>query len=139
MSPNQRFRAIVQDNYLSDIENLNFNDARGSAIEINKWIQAATHGRIKNLVTADSVSNSIVLLINALYFEGAWHFQFNKTFTSGFTTGQGKRVDKTCKCRLFHHTSPLLYYKTTLFCDLQSWNEPALIIITTRSISEQKC
>ena len=108
VSPNQRFGAIVQHNYLSDIENLNFDDARGSANYINKWIQEATNGRIKDLVTEDSVSNSIVLLINALYFEGAWRFPFNKTFTSSFTTGQGKKVDKTCKFRLFFNLTSIL-------------------------------
>lgn len=51
-------------------------------------------GRIKDLVTEDSVSNSVILLINALYFEGTWRTGFNKTLTKSFFTGPGKKTDK---------------------------------------------
>lgn len=94
VSVNQRFSAIAEHNYLADVEALNFNEARASAQKINKWISESTKGHIKDLVTEDSVSNSIILLINALYFEGTWRFQFGKTLTKPFLTSQGKKVDK---------------------------------------------
>lgn len=84
----------MQHNYLADVEELNFDDSRGSAQEINNWIKTATNNRIKDLVSEDSVANSVILLINALYFEGTWRFGFNKTFTGEFNLAPGKRVNK---------------------------------------------
>lgn len=94
VSINQRYSAIVTHNYLSEVEPLNFTDSRGSAGLINKWVKEITQGNIRDLVTEDSVSNSVLLLINALYFQGTWRQGFNKTFVSGFTTPGGKKVDK---------------------------------------------
>ncbi|CRK86295.1 CLUMA_CG000040, isoform A [Clunio marinus] len=92
---NQRFGSIANHNYLVDIENLNFDDSRGSAQKINSWISESTKGRLKSLVTEDSVANSVILLINALYFEGTWRYGFNNTFTGGFYSQPGQRVDKS--------------------------------------------
>lgn len=91
---NQRFGAIVQHNYLADVEELDFTNARGAAQSINTWVKQATNGHIKNLVSEDSVSNSVLLLINALYFEGTWRHAFNKTIPGKFLTSSGKKVDK---------------------------------------------
>lgn len=94
MKINQRFGSIVQHNYLADVEELNFDESRAAAQEINSWIKTETNGRIKDLVSEDSVANSVILLINVLYFEGTWRYGFNKTFTKPFNLSPGKRVDK---------------------------------------------
>lgn len=91
VSPIQRFSSIIQYNYLADVEKLNFADARSSSNSINGWIKAITNGRIKDLVTEDSLQNAVVLLINAMYFEGTWRTPFNKTFTAPFHGSAGKR------------------------------------------------
>lgn len=91
---NQRFQAIAEHNYLADVESLNFNDGRGSAGRINDWVKTATGGRIKDLVSEDAVTNSIVLLINALYFEGTWRFGFNKTLAADFNVAPGRKLKK---------------------------------------------
>lgn len=92
---NQRFSAIAEHNYLAEIEELDFGDSGRSAQTINNWVKLATNGHIKDLVSEDSVSNSVILLINALYFEGTWRFGFNKTKTGAFFPSPGKKVDKT--------------------------------------------
>lgn len=94
MKINQRFGSIAQHNYLADAEELNFDDSRAAAQKINLWIKTATNGHITDLVSEDSVANSVILLINALYFEGTWRYGFNKTFTGGFNLSSGKQVDK---------------------------------------------
>lgn len=90
----QRFGAIASHYYLADVENLNFDNSQQSAQIINKWIADVTKGHIKDLVSEDSVANSVVLLINALYFEGTWRFGFNKSLTAPFH-GTDKKVDKS--------------------------------------------
>jgi serine protease inhibitor len=47
---------------------------------INSWIESKTNGLIKNMV--DKLDdNTVMLLINAIYFKGKWKFQFDKTNT----------------------------------------------------------
>lgn len=91
---NQRFDAIAEHNYLADIESLDFNNGRASADKINNWVKEATGGKIKDLVSEEAVTNSIVLLINALYFEGTWRFGFNKTLAADFNVAPGQKLKK---------------------------------------------
>lgn len=106
VSVNQRFSAIAEHNYLADVENLNFNDARSAAQTINKWISDTTKGHIADLVTEDSVSQSVILLLNALYFEGTWRYTFLKTLTKPFLTSQNKKIDKP----FMEHTGNFYYF-----------------------------
>lgn len=103
VNPIQRFTSIIQYNYLADVEKLNFADARNAAGSINGWIKAITNGRIKDLVTEDSLQNAVVLLINAMYFEGTWRTPFNKTFTAPFQVSNGKRSDRSFMERTGNH------------------------------------
>jgi serine protease inhibitor len=77
---------------LADVNNLDFGDARGSAKTINDWVSQTTNGRIKDLITEESVSNSVILLINALYFEGTWRYSFSKLVQRDFQTTPGRKV-----------------------------------------------
>lgn len=94
MSINQRFSAIAQHNYNADVLNLDFGDASGSAKHINDWIKQATNGRLSELVSEDAVSKSVLFLINSLYFESSWRYPFNKTITSDFNYGTGKKSSR---------------------------------------------
>ena len=106
VSLNQRFGSIAQHNYLADLENLNFNDARTSAGKINKWVSEVTKGNIKDLVSEDSISNSVILMINALYFEGTWRFPFTKNLKKTFLTSENKKVEKA----FMEHTGNFYYF-----------------------------
>lgn len=92
---NQRFSSIAEHNYLADVEELDFADSTKSVQAINNWVKSATNGHIRDLVSDSSVANSVILLINALYFEGTWRFGFNKTKTGTFNTSSGTKVEKT--------------------------------------------
>jgi serpin B len=94
VSVNQRFESILKHNYLSDVEQLNFADAQKSASTINKWVKELTQGRLSDLVSEDAVSQAVILLVNALYFEGTWRFGFNKTVTREFFTAPSKKFQK---------------------------------------------
>lgn len=95
MEVNQRFKSIVEHNYLGDVEELNFADSRSASQTINKWVSEATNGHIKDLVNEGSVSNSVILMLNALYFQGTWRQSFNKTINAPFLTSAGRSVDKS--------------------------------------------
>jgi serine protease inhibitor len=91
VSINQRFSSIAEHNYNADVINYDFADSRGAAKHINDWIKEKSRGHLTELVTEESVSNSVLLLINSLYFEGSWRYQFNKTFTRDFNHATGKK------------------------------------------------
>ncbi|XP_010781865.1 alpha-2-antiplasmin-like, partial [Notothenia coriiceps] len=52
-----------------------------SVEEVNQWVGNATNGQINNFM--ESIPHSVVLmLINAVYFKGAWQTQFDPQVTS---------------------------------------------------------
>ena len=50
-----------------------------SRIAINNWVEKSTNNKIKNLLQPLSIDNSTrLVLVNALYYKGAWKKKFNK-------------------------------------------------------------
>ncbi len=78
----------------AEVKAEDFGDAN-TPVMINNWVKEHTKGKIDEII--DSISpQEVMLLINALYFNGSWTFQFNpeKTTTQTFTNalGQEKNV-----------------------------------------------
>ena len=49
--------------------------------QVNSWIESNTNGLIKNMI--DKLDpNTVMLLINAIYFKGKWNSQFDKANTA---------------------------------------------------------
>lgn len=105
MNINQRFGAIAEANYNADVFNVDFGNGRDAAKNINDWVKESTKGHITNLVSEDSVANSVLLLINTLYFEGKWRYAFNKTVSREFNHAPGKKSS-----RQFMELSGKFYY-----------------------------
>jgi serine protease inhibitor len=62
--------------------------------QINNWIESKTNGLIKNMV--DKLDdNTVMLLINAIYFKGKWNSQFDtkKTIQASFYKPDGVSSD----------------------------------------------
>jgi len=73
----------------AEVTDLNFDDPTAPAT-INKWVSDKTKGKIQKIV--DQISpDSVMFLINAIYFKGAWTKEFIKASTheDNFTTGAG--------------------------------------------------
>ena len=88
------------------MNNLEFNDVPNSAKAINDWVKDETKGNIKDLVSEDAIQKSILVLINALYFEGTWRFPFNKTISRDFFTAPGRKTAK----KFMEQTSNFYYF-----------------------------
>lgn len=56
-----------------------YNDA--SADKINDWVNDATNGLIEEIVEAPLPEDLLAYIINALYFNGTWQKEFNKSMT----------------------------------------------------------
>ncbi len=75
--------------FSAEVTALNFGDP-GAPATINSWVSDKTHGKITEIV--DSISpDTILFLINAIYFKGQWSKQFDpvKTKEEPFKTAAG--------------------------------------------------
>ena len=64
----------VADKYLAPMESLE------SIEQINEWCKEKTHGKIEKIIEQLS-PETIMILLNAVYFKGEWINQFDKYFT----------------------------------------------------------
>jgi serpin B len=83
--------------------NREFFDAEVSAIDfgantaagtINGWVSEKTNGKIERIVPDPIPANTVMYLINAIYFKADWTYQFDKSRTHGapFTLDDGSQV-----------------------------------------------
>lgn len=79
---------------------------------INEWIEDKTHGKIEEAL--DYIPPNVVMyLINAIYFKGAWMYEFDpeKTYDASFETPRGPET-----CKMMHHPEvTLMYYQNADF------------------------
>ncbi|MFN8241594.1 MAG: serpin family protein [Bacteroidales bacterium] len=74
---------------------------------INEWIESKTNGLIKKMIDGLS-DNTVMLLINAIYFKGQWKMQFEKSATAPrqFMRGDGSIV----QAQAMNQTAGIKYY-----------------------------
>jgi len=85
------FMAAVRAAYRAELANVDFL-APGTCARINQWVEAATRNRIKDLVKQqDMTDDTLLILINAIYFKGKWEKTFDREATQDlpFTCGDG--------------------------------------------------
>jgi len=63
------------------VQGLDFADP-AAAETINDWVSDQTRGRIDEIVTPPIPEETIAYLVNAIYFKGAWTYQFDPDRTS---------------------------------------------------------
>ncbi|CAH0596278.1 unnamed protein product [Chrysodeixis includens] len=105
--PRQRFAAIAQEFYKTELKTVNFNDPSVAAKEINTWVSDTTQGKIPTLVDEDDVAGMVVLVLNTLYFKGSWRHQFAPNATK---TGQFYVSPKIQKNIPFMNVNDKFYY-----------------------------
>jgi serpin B len=68
-----------KDFYKAEVASLDF-DSPAAPATINSWVSKNTEGKIERIVERID-SNTILFLINAIYFKGQWRFSFDKEKT----------------------------------------------------------
>jgi serpin B len=76
----QEFVTTNQQYYDAQVSSLDFNDAGAPGI-INNWVSDKTHDKIKKIVEEIN-PQTVMYLINAIYFKGMWQTEFKKENTS---------------------------------------------------------
>ncbi len=78
------FLDVLAENYGTGLRILDFMKApEQSRITINKWVSDQTEDRIKDLIPQGAIDElTRLVLTNAIYFNAAWQYPFNKDATS---------------------------------------------------------
>lgn len=105
--------------YRATAQSVNMSDTMQSAAAVNKWVNMATHGLVPSLVEESSLSEeTVMVLANAVYFQGKWQTAFDPDSTSSGTcfypdTGECLKVQMmetmgTFKSKLVHELDATL-------------------------------
>lgn len=78
---NQSFLDRNQQYYQAKVGVLDFSQPEAADI-INAWVNQNTRGKIPSIVNRPLNPLSVMWLINAVYFKGAWEEEFDKDFTT---------------------------------------------------------
>ena len=84
-------------NYFSTtVERVNFAESGDTADKINQFVSDQTNGLIKDLFQADDFdADTRLVLLNAIYFKGAWKIRFFRGRTLSFKVDPSRQVDYT--------------------------------------------
>ncbi|MFC5647851.1 serpin family protein [Paenibacillus solisilvae] len=74
------YSSRLQQFYDAKVSELDFDD-KAAAGTINKWVRKQTHDRIDNMVDSASLSSNVMVLMNAIYFNGSWTEPFEESAT----------------------------------------------------------
>ncbi|PWW05707.1 serpin B [Paenibacillus cellulosilyticus] len=76
------FSSTIKNSYEAEEQAIDVDKPEKSAKQINDWISDHTSGMIDKLIEPDSIDASLVMvLLNAVYFNGTWKDQFDASFT----------------------------------------------------------
>ncbi|XP_055336880.1 leukocyte elastase inhibitor-like [Paramacrobiotus metropolitanus] len=91
------YQASLRQFYDTEVARYDFAGAAEPArLEMNAWVANATGGRIRNLLAPGMVSaQTLMLLLNAIYFKADWQYQFDKAATADhrFWLSPAKQLD----------------------------------------------
>ncbi|MCA6518819.1 MAG: serpin family protein [Pseudanabaena sp. M110S1SP2A07QC] len=107
----QTFLNKVKEFYQAEISNLDFKDPK-AANTINAWVKKNTKDKIDKIV--DRIEpDSMLFLINAVYFKGKWEAPFEKSLTKPqpFTLADGTKIQHPAMSR----SGEYRYYDTPTF------------------------
>lgn len=85
----KNFKNIVTEYYNADVKTV---DNKNAVSEINSWVKDKTKGKIPQII--DNADNFWAMLINAIYFKGAWENEFSTSLTKPdeFTNADGTKT-----------------------------------------------
>jgi serine protease inhibitor len=110
------FKERCREYYDAEAASLDFDDPASVDI-INAWASEKTHGKIEKII--DSFEEDIYALMNAVYFNGKWTLEFDKSLTQD---GDFYLLDgSTVKVPMMHQSGDYLYYENE---DLQAVSLP---------------
>lgn len=111
----QEFINTNQNFYSAEVKALDFGSP--SAIDIiNNWVEEKTNDKIKDIIKQIS-PNTVMFLINAIYFNGIWTYEFDeeRTENSDFFLSDGSTV----KVPTMYLEENLMYSENEIFSSVE--------------------
>lgn len=100
------FINLVQRSFRAEARTMNFiSDADNSRSTINRWVEAQTNNRIKDLLQPGTITpDTRLVLTNAIYFKGTWLTPFKKEATRPveFNLASGEKIKSDMMYRSDH-------------------------------------
>ncbi len=106
----KEFLNLCKRYFNAEVSGLDFDDPDAPNV-INSWVDEKTNGKIEKIV--DSVTDLVMLLINAIYFKGTWTYEFDKDLTADdlFNLPDGSQKS----CRMMVQEGDFQYFETDDF------------------------
>ncbi|EDX04201.1 serine protease inhibitor 42Dd [Drosophila simulans] len=76
-----KYNQMVKDSFKAEAETISVVDPNRAASIINNWVDNQTRGKIRDLVSANALSDMVVVVLNAIFFKGQWEYKFNPKLT----------------------------------------------------------
>lgn len=92
----------------AEISTLDFNDPSASRT-INQWVDTQTHGKIKKIIGNGIDADTVLFLINAIYFKGTWQTKFDPAQTRDGTFHLATGIQK--QTAMMSRTGDYPYYE----------------------------
>lgn len=91
------FCQMARQQFYANVSNINFKQQKAAASVLNNWVSQETHGKITDVFSSKSMKGDIMVLVNAIYFEGNWQVPFDKrrTYKQTFNYGECDRTNAT--------------------------------------------
>jgi serine protease inhibitor len=121
-SVKEEFTNINQTYFDAEVAALDFNKPDASKT-INGWVDEKTHGKITEIVPDKINPETVMFLINAIYFKGTWTCEFDKEDTQEdwFNLPDSSQI----RCQMMRQEKEFSYFENDLFqaVDLPYGNE----------------
>ena len=103
------YKRLLYRKYFAGLNVLDFSrNPSGAAAFINRWIKKNTNKKIKKMVKARDLRNAVLVLANAIYFQGFWKVPFNKKYTK---PGIFHSIHRRKKVPMMHLTAEFAFSK----------------------------
>ena len=92
----EEFTDLTRKHYGAGLTEVNFGEPEAARKLINEWVEKETKEKIKDLIGPNVLDPlTRMVLANAIYFKGTWHYQFDKKRTKDapFTRLDGTKAD----------------------------------------------
>jgi serine protease inhibitor len=108
----QDFIDLNRTHFNAEVRALNFNDP-DVANTINCWVDKSTNGKISEIVQPPIDPQTVMFLINAIYFKGTWTYEFDEENTQDdqFNLADGSQVP----CRMMVQEKRFPYFENDDF------------------------
>lgn len=101
IEPLQRYTAIIERYYNTHVERLDFKDSVAASNIINDWCAEVTNNRITKIIQPGDLTSSVMIMLNAIYFQGQWRQPFprNQTVEMPFYLSSAQQLKSTFMVR----------------------------------------